>query len=88
MIPAKTNPLLVSSLRNAPAAIQRKLPKANEVIGTLQSGHSSTRVQLFLRQTFHSATHYVYLGLLITAVVTLIFILLTPAKFPVLEDEE
>lgn len=82
------NSVLLSSLRNAPADIQSNLPKANEVIAKLQSGNSSAKVQLFLRQTFHSATHYVYLGLLITAVITLIFILLTPAKFPVLEEEE
>ncbi|MEO9003772.1 MAG: hypothetical protein ABI288_03500, partial [Ginsengibacter sp.] len=82
------NSVLLSSLHKAPAAIRPNLPQVNEVIGTLQSGHASSQIQLFLRQTFHSATHHVYLGLLVVAVITLIIILFTPAKFPVLEGEE
>lgn len=81
------NANLVSSLRIAPPAMQPNLPRANAVIGTLQSGEASPQLQLFLRQTFHAATHYVYLGLLIVAIITLGFILFTPAKFTVLNEE-
>lgn len=81
------NSVLLSSLKNAPDSFKPNLPKANEVIGTLQSGSASTQIQLFLRQTFHSATHYVYLGILAVALITLIIILLTPAKFAPLEVE-
>ena len=82
------NSVLLSSLHHAPVAIASKLPEANQVIETLQSKNAAPQIQLFLRQTFHSAAHYVYAGLLITAVITLIFLLFTPEKFPVLENEQ
>lgn len=79
------NSVLLSSLRTAPQSLQSNLPKANEVIGALQSGSAPAQLQLFLRHTFHSATHSVYLGLLIIALITLIIILLTPSRFTPLE---
>ncbi len=82
------NSVLLSSLQEAPQNIKPSLPKANEVIATLQSGEASVSTQVFLRQTFHSAIHYVYIGLLMMAVLTLLFILFTPAKFKVIESEE
>ena len=81
------NSVLVSSLNEAPDAMASKLPDANRVIETLQSTDTSLEIQLFLQQTFHSATHWVYAGLLITAIITLAFVLFTPSKFPVLENE-
>ncbi|HRP55899.1 MDR family MFS transporter [Agriterribacter sp.] len=82
------NSVLLSSLHKAPALIAPKLPPPNQVIETLQSKNSSPQIQSFLRQIFHSATHYVYIALLITAVITLVIILFTPAKFPVLGNEQ
>lgn len=82
------NSVVVSSLKKAPAALHHDLPGVNKVIATLQSNEVPPQIQSFLRQTFHSATHYVYLGILITAIVTLGFILTTPAKFLVLKNEE
>ena len=81
------NSVLLSSLREAPISIKPGLPKANEVIATLQSGDASISTQYFLRQTFHSAIHYVYLGLLMMAILTLLFILYTPSKFKAIEGE-
>ena len=80
------NSVLLSSLNEAPAAIASKLPDTNRVIETLQSTGTSSEIQLFLQQAFHSATHWVYAGLLITAVITLCIVLFTPSKFPVLEN--
>ncbi|HRN58185.1 MAG TPA: MDR family MFS transporter [Agriterribacter sp.] len=82
------NSVLLSSLHTAPAAIAPELPGANQVIETLQSERAPLQIQLFLRQTFHSATHYVYAGLLIAAIITLVIILCTPEKFPVAGNEQ
>lgn len=80
------NSVLLSSLHHAPSDMATQLPNANQVIETLQSKNFSPAIQMFLQQTFHSAAHYVYAGLLITAIVTLIFLFITPKKFVTLED--
>ena len=80
------NSVVHSSLEKAPANLQPNLPKVNRVIETLQSNHSSIQIQTFLRETFHYATHSVYVGLLITALLTLLIIWWTPSKFGVLKD--
>lgn len=81
------NAVLTSSLHRTTGTGNIKLPEANQVIGTLQSKNASPELLLFLRQTFHTAAHYVYLALLFTAIITLVILLFIPEKFPVLTEE-
>lgn len=81
------NAVLIRSLHQAPSGLLGQLPAANQVIETLQSKDTAAGVQAFLKQTFHAATHEVYTGLLITAVITLIIILFTPSRFTVTEAD-
>lgn len=80
------NSVLLYAFQRAPSGIVGILPETNRVIAALQSSQTSLETQLFLREAFHSAIHYVYIGLLISAVVTFFVLLATPANFRSLED--
>lgn len=81
------NSALSSKLQHAPTALQPQLPHVNKVIETLQSHESVTSVTLYLRKAFYLATQNVYAGLVITALITLVVLLFTPSKFPILEGD-
>lgn len=81
------NAVLSNKLENAPAHLQAELPGVNKVVEVLQSRGSGSEVSLYLREAFFDATHYVYIGLVVVAIITMIILLLTPARFPTVEDE-
>ena len=81
------NSVLSNQLNDAPSAIQSQLPQVNQVIETLQSHKSLSSITSYLRQSFFAATHHVYVGMIIVALITLIILLFTPRRFPVIEDE-
>ncbi|AFL81433.1 arabinose efflux permease family protein [Aequorivita sublithincola DSM 14238] len=80
------NSSLTDSMENAPARLQSELPSVNKVVEVLQSHKSVSDVSLYLRESFFAATHNVYLGMVIAGLVTLVILLLTPAKFPSIEE--
>ncbi len=82
------NTTLSNKLADAPVALQGKMPGVNKVIETLQSHEASGSIQLYLRESFFVATKYVYAGMTFFAVLTLAFLLLIPARFPVVEEGE
>ncbi|MEO6948693.1 MAG: MDR family MFS transporter [Ginsengibacter sp.] len=82
------NSVLTNQLNNAPASIQSNLPEVNKVIETLQSHKSDPSITLYLRESFFAATHHVYVGMIIVALITLAILFITPAKFPIVEDEK
>lgn len=81
------NAVIADSIENAPAELQANLPSVNKVVEVLQANNSVSEVQLYLRNVFFEATHQVYFGLAIAGVVTLLILLWTPAKFPVLDEK-
>lgn len=87
MFAAIYNAVLSDNLRNAPSNLAAQLPGVDKVVEVLQSRSASSEISLYLRETFFNATHFVYMGLGIVAVITLIILLLTPAKFPTVESE-
>ena len=82
------NTVLSNKLTGASPDLQGKLPGVNKVIETLQSHEASGSIRLYLRESFFFATKYVYAGMIFFALLTLVFLLLTPARFPVLNEEE
>lgn len=80
------NSALVFSFERTPPAIEKTLPETNRVIEALQSTQTPSATRLVLQESFHSAIHYVYVGLLTAAIITLIILLLTPAKFQTIDD--
>lgn len=81
------NSVLLYAFQEAPSSMTGVLPETNRVIETLQSNQTTPDTQLFLREAFHTAIHYVYVGLLIAATATFLILLATPAKFHRLEKE-
>lgn len=81
------NAVLVTNLKNAPENITQSLPPVNRVIEILQAKDTPQSIFSFLQQSFHSATHQVYAGLFIIALITLVILLFTPPKFTIVDDE-
>ncbi|QAA81491.1 MFS transporter [Aequorivita sp. H23M31] len=81
------NSVLTDKINGAPTSLKSELPGVNKVVEVLQSHNSVSDVNLYLRETFFDATHYVYLGMVVAGIITLIILLLTPSKFPVLKDK-
>src|SRR5690606_35093281 len=69
------NSVLSYTFQQVPADLLGVLPEANQVIEALQSNHTTSDTLFFLRQMFHSAVHYVYIGLLISATATFLVLL-------------
>ncbi|MDY0343940.1 MAG: MFS transporter, partial [Lentimicrobium sp.] len=80
------NAVLSSKLEHAPPLLQSKLPGVNKVIEVLQSHEAASEISLYLREAFFSATHYVYLGMTFTGLITLLILLRTPSRFPTIGD--
>src|SRR5690606_3171065 len=82
------NSVLTDRMTNAPANLQAELPTVNKVVEVLQSHNSVSEVSLYLREAFFYATHNVYAGMVVAGLVTLVILLLTPAKFPTIQEKE
>jgi EmrB/QacA subfamily drug resistance transporter len=82
------NSVITDKITDAPVALQSELPSVNKVVEVLQAHNSVSDVNLYLREAFFEATHNVYAGMVVAAVITLTILLLTPAKFPTLEEKQ
>ncbi|MBP9926911.1 MAG: MFS transporter [Cyclobacteriaceae bacterium] len=80
------NGALSNKVENAPAQLKSELPSVNMVVEVLQSHGADSEVSLYLREAFFDATHDVYIGLVVTGIIILIILLLTPAKFQTVDD--
>ena len=80
------NSVLLYSFDRAPDDLTSTLPPTNQVIEAIQSGDTPVQTLDFLRQTFHTGIHYVYVGLLVAAVLTLVLLLWTPSKFRQIDE--
>lgn len=80
------NATISDKLQNAPEVLQGKLPGVNKMVEVLQTHTSVSEVSLYLRESFFYATNNVYLSMVVAGLVTLIILLLTPAKFPSLKE--
>lgn len=82
------NSVLSNQLSDAPATIQSQLPQVNQVIETLQTHKSLSSITSYLRESFFAATHQVYAGMIIVALITFVILLFTPRRFRIIEDEK
>jgi len=80
------NATLTNKLEAAPKNLQSGLPSVNKVVEVLQSHSSVSDVNLYLREAFFWATHNVYATMVVAGIVTLVILLLTPAKFPTIQE--
>ncbi len=87
MFAAIYNAVLSDGLKNAPSNLAPQLPGVDKVVEILQGKSAAPEISLYLRENFFNATHYVYMGLVIIAFITLAILLLTPAKFPTVDGK-
>lgn len=86
MFAAVFNSVLLLAFQKAQEGVATVLPETNRVIEALQSPQTAPETLTFLQESFHKAIHYVYIGLLSAALITLFILLATPAKFEPLEN--
>ena len=78
---------MARELARAPVALRPQLPHdINAVIGALHSPELPGTAERYLRRAMYTATHHVYVGLAVVALVTLAIVLLTPRRFPVASE--
>jgi Arabinose efflux permease len=81
------NSAMARELARAPVALRPHLPHdINAVIGALHSQELPGTAERYLRRAMYTATHHVYVGLAVVALVTLAIVLLTPRRFPVARE--
>ncbi|MDN5864726.1 MAG: MFS transporter [Gammaproteobacteria bacterium] len=82
------NATITARLTSAPAALRAQLPNdINAVIDALHGAGLDAAAGDYLRRAIHAATHHIYIGILAVAVLTLIVVLFTPRRFPVVDQE-
>ena len=74
-----------SKMESAPENLKVALPIVNQVVDVMQSKATNSDLRLFLREAFFDATHSVYAGLTIVALITFLILIWTPAKFPTIK---
>ncbi|MBW7870655.1 MAG: MFS transporter [Flavobacteriia bacterium] len=82
------NSVLTSKIQNPPADLKSKLPAVNDVVSDLQSHKLTPDVNNYLQHGFFDAMEMVFLGMMLTGFVTVIILLMTPAKFPTLDENK
>lgn len=76
---------LNNKLDKAPENLKENLPNVNQLVDVMQSENIDSSLRLFLREAFFDATHFVYIGLSLVALLTIFILLWTPAKFPIVK---
>ncbi|SEF20693.1 drug resistance transporter, EmrB/QacA subfamily [Amycolatopsis pretoriensis] len=83
---AIANATLASRFASPPPEVAGKLPASVDATSTVLSGHpDNSPVATFVRGALAEATHYVFVGLLVVAVVSVVALLLMPRKTEQLE---
>lgn len=83
------NASLSTQLAAAPTGLWTDLPHGvNTVISALQGGRLAPASEDYLRQAIYAATHHIYLGLAIGAVLILLIVLATPRVFHAATENE
>ncbi|TDE96168.1 MFS transporter [Occultella glacieicola] len=86
---ALTNAVLLDRLATAPAGLAEDLPTdVDGVSAYLAEAHPRPEVAEFLRLAVHDATHAVFLGLLVAAVLTVLaLVFVVPRRFPTVAED-
>jgi MFS family permease len=87
LVGAIFNAAIRQQLQQAPGRLSGGLPTVNNVIGALQAGKLAAPAERYLRAAFYTATHHVYAGIAVVALLTLAVVLLAPRQFPLVEDD-
>jgi len=81
------NHALARELASAPDPLRTLLPgNVNAVLGALRDHAAVEPANRYLRHALYTATHHVYAGSAVIAAITLVIVLLTPRRFPVVTE--
>lgn len=81
------NASISRQLLQAPAELHSQLPNdVNNVIEVLQSGNASDAAENYLRHAFFTSAHHVYIAMVVLGVLSFLFLLMLPKKFPIVEE--
>ncbi len=87
MFGAIFNAGIASELARAPATLSATLPHdVNAVIGALHGHGLKDATDQYLRHAMFTATHHIYVGVALVALVVLVVVMLTPRHFPVAQE--
>ena len=87
MFGAIFNAGIASELARAPKALSATLPHdVNAVIGALHGHALKEAADQYLRHAMFTATHHIYVGVAVGALVVLAVVLFTPRQFPVAQE--
>ena len=87
MFGAIFNAGIARELARAPTSLSGTLPHdLNAVIGALHGHQLKDAADQYLRHAMFTATHQVYLGMAVVALVVLVVVLFTPRQFPVAQE--
>lgn len=76
------NTTLDNRLANAPAKLRDQLPKnLDHIMSALQTPGGSSAAESWLRHSIYVATHHLYIGLVLVAILTLAVVLIIPRHF-------
>ncbi|HET7550366.1 MAG TPA: MDR family MFS transporter [Gemmatimonadaceae bacterium] len=77
------NNAMARQLASAPASLRSALPReVDSVIGALEGHQLTGAADDYLRRAMYAATHHVYAGAVIIALITVCVVLLAPRHFP------
>ncbi|HEY9448986.1 MAG TPA: MFS transporter, partial [Gemmatimonadaceae bacterium] len=83
------NNSMAQQLASAPASLRGALPReVDSVIDVLESHRLAGAADDYLRRAMYVATHHVYIGAVIIALLTVGMVLLAPRRFPVAREAE
>lgn len=86
ILAAVFNSVLTSRISNPPSEISGQLPAVNDVVGDLQSHTLTAEISNYLQLSIYDSMSMVFNGMVITGLITVGILLLTPAKFPTLKE--
>src|SRR5699024_11763537 len=79
---------IASQLSEAPQSVASQLPtQLDRVVSALNNPHLGASASAFLRHAIYVATHHIYMGILVFAVLTLVVTIAAPRHFPLVHDD-
>ena len=82
------NGTIAAQLGHAPAGLRASVPHdINGVVNSLRSHKLSIAADEYIRRAMYTATHHVYVALVVVALITLVIVLFTPRHFPIAAED-
>jgi MFS family permease len=86
---AVANSVLLRRLAESPSDLREELPDTLDGVSeALVDGQASAAAERFMETALHASTHAVFIGLLVAALASLLFLAFVPSRFPAAQDAD